>query len=133
MSNHNDAATRMSDALSLCDEVLAAVEGDVEHGEEKWGVSQFIWSLARRGAFVLAYMGRLREAYRDLERALALARQRERDEVLGWILGCYVTDSSNFSLCCRMSKSSNRASSKARRISCLDRGVRVQNGHFEPW
>ena len=79
----------LADALSLCDEVLAALEGDLEHGEEKWNVSLFIWTLALRGCRVLAYMGRLREAYRDMDRALALARQRESDEVLGWILGNY--------------------------------------------
>jgi tetratricopeptide (TPR) repeat protein len=76
------------DAFSLSDEVLEVLDGDVEYGEEKWGVSLFIWGLAKRGAFMLAYMGRLREAYRDIERALALARQREKDELLGWILGC---------------------------------------------
>ncbi len=80
---------RLAEALSLCDEVLNALEGDVEYGEEKWGVSSFIWSLAKRGSWVLANMGQLREAYRDLERALALARERERDELLGWILSCY--------------------------------------------
>jgi adenylate cyclase len=79
------AAGTLGEALAHCDHILSALSDDFLSGIDEWGSSTYVWSLARRGAFVLAPMGRPEEGLRDLERALELAHQVNQRELIGWI------------------------------------------------
>lgn len=71
---------------------LAGFEGAIEFtrddprlGTAFWGFSGNAWARAFR-AIALAYLGRLREAREERERALAVARALGDEEALGWSL-----------------------------------------------
>jgi class 3 adenylate cyclase/tetratricopeptide (TPR) repeat protein len=80
---------QLTEALDVCDEILERLRDDFEYGNDDWGFSLHIWTLGRRGAWVLPFLGRLEEAKKDMQRAVALARQHDEQEVLGWTLGTW--------------------------------------------
>jgi class 3 adenylate cyclase/tetratricopeptide (TPR) repeat protein len=76
-------AGRNREALAELDRVLEAAAGDVQLGREVVGLSVVIFGIFYRG-FVLAELGRLREARAALEKAVHLAREHDDVECLGW-------------------------------------------------
>jgi adenylate cyclase len=80
------SAGRLAEALSLFEEGEAIAQGDLSLGIDLTGFSCLVWFALFR-PMVLASMGRLPEAYRELARGTRLAREEGAPENLGWARG----------------------------------------------
>ncbi len=72
-------------ALSLVDRALELGQGDHQLGIERYGVPLTNWGLGRRGLLHF-FLGHPGEGAELMERALAVARERDQREVAAWLL-----------------------------------------------
>jgi adenylate cyclase len=77
---------RLAGALEHSEQGEEIAEGDLSLGTDSVGFSTVVWFALFR-AIPLAWMGRLSEAYRELERGTRLAREEGSPENLGWARG----------------------------------------------
>jgi tetratricopeptide (TPR) repeat protein len=75
-------------ALAGLEEAMERIGEDYELGRDVIGFSPLIWSIYFRG-YLLCVNGRLEESRRENDRALALAREHDDVESLGWAQGGY--------------------------------------------
>ena len=78
-------AGRVGEAAADLEGRLDRYEGDPAIGRDILGFSPYIWSLMWLGVSLLPEQGRLEEARRFRDRALALAEAEDDRENLGWI------------------------------------------------
>jgi class 3 adenylate cyclase/tetratricopeptide (TPR) repeat protein len=77
------SAGRLAEALELSEEAEEIAQGDLSLGTGTLGFSAVVW-FANFRSYLLTWMGRLSEAYQELERGTRLAREEGSPENLGW-------------------------------------------------
>lgn len=81
-------AGRLTEALTLVEEMIEASRVDPTLGRATMGFSAHAWGTMWRG-WVLADLGRLQEARAALDEGVELGRAHQDIETLGWALGAY--------------------------------------------
>src|SRR5207244_987291 len=82
---------RYYEALVDLDNTIAISKDDPQMGRNMVGFGMHAWAIVFRGFGIMAPLGRLEEARRNLETGLALAQACDDPETQGWALGSLAT------------------------------------------